>query len=185
MVTTLLALAMGSAAQAQDTDVSAGNLQFLVGAGTMPLSGDPATFILGIRGELPVATSALVGVGVVLPLELATSGDGRFGMDAQNTAFELAPSVRGRILPRSVVRFYGDLGFGIVHRFSRTDSWFGSGEGSRTTGMTRSALGMEIGGREPGRLSLVLEPIGYRHYGGFGRDSANRFVMMAGLQVPL
>ena len=48
MVTTLLAMALGTTALAQtDGDVAAGNLQFLIGAGAMPLSGDPATFVLG------------------------------------------------------------------------------------------------------------------------------------------
>jgi len=183
MLTALLAIAIGSAQAQTGDDVAAGNIQFLIGAGAMPLSGDPATFVLGGRGEMPVATGSLIGVGVVLPLELATSGEDRFGMEGANTALELAPSIRGRLLPRSVVRFYGDLGFGLVHRFSHNDTWFGAGD-ARTATMTRTALGMEIGGREPGRLSLVVEPFGFRHYGGLGPNSASRFVTMAGIQVP-
>lgn len=183
MMTAWLALAMGSA-MAQDGTVTTGNASFLIGAGALPGSGDPETFVFGVRGEIPVATGEVLGLGVVIPLELASSGDEGFGWQGQNTAFELAPSMRGRIAPGAIVRVYGDLGFGVVHRFSRIDTWFGDAVDNQTTFMTRSALGLEIGGREPGAVSLILEPIGYRHYGLDG-DGADRFVAMAGIQVGL
>jgi hypothetical protein len=184
MMTTLLAVALSNGALAQTAEMSSGNAEFLIGAGALPGSGDPETFVLGFRGEVPVATGDVLGVGVVIPLELASSGDDGIGWQAQNTAFEVAPSIRGRIAPDGVVRVYGDLGFGLVHRFSETDTWFGTVNNNRTTLMARSALGLEIGGREPGDVALVLEPIGYRHYGLDG-DGADRFVMMAGIQVGL
>jgi len=182
-MTAMLAFAMGSA-MAQDGEITTGNAEFLIGAGALPGSGDPETFVFGIRGEVPVATGDVLGLGIVFPVELASSGDDGFGWDSQNTALEFAPSVRGRIAPDGIVRAYGDLGFGVVHRFSRIDTWFGDASDHQTTLMTRSALGLEIGGREPGDVALILEPIGYRHYGLDG-SGADRFVAMAGIQVPL
>lgn len=182
MFTTLLAVGMGTAALAQDGDLeSSGNAEIVIGAGALPGSGDPETFVFGFRGEVPVATGDVLGLGVVIPLEIASSGEDGIGWESDHTALELAPSMRGRIAPDGVLRVYGDLGFGIVHRFSELDTWFGSAENERTTLMARSALGLEIGGRDPGDVSLILEPIGYRHYGLDG-DGADRFVMMAGVQ---
>jgi hypothetical protein len=180
MLTTMLAFAVGTAS-AEDGEIATGNASFLIGAGALPGSGDPETFVFGLRGEIPAATGEVLGVGIVFPLEIASSGDSGFGWQSQNTALEFAPSVRGRIAPHSVVRAYGDLGFGLVHRFAQIDTWFGDAEQNQTVLMARSALGLEIGGREPGSVALILEPIGYRHYGLDG-DGADRFVMMAGVQ---
>ncbi|MEQ1508519.1 MAG: hypothetical protein ABMB14_40180 [Myxococcota bacterium] len=171
-------LVLGGVAVAQE---SSGSGSVLIGAGAAPGSGDPSTFVIGLRGEVPVATGDVLGLGIVFPLERASSGADAFGFTTTHMALEFAPSIRGRLLPGSVVRPYGDIGFGVVHRFSEIDSWFGDVTDNRTTLMARSALGLEIGGIEPGSVSLILEPIGYRHYGLDG-SGADRFVALAGIQ---
>ena len=183
MLTNLVLASLGGVAMAADvsTDSSA---EIVLGAGAVPGTGDPSTFRFGFRAELPVASGDVAGAGVVLPIEFGTSGEDGWGFQARYTAMELAPSMRGRLFPDSVVRPYGDLGLGIVYRFSDVDTWFGSVDSAQTAFMARSALGIEIGGRDPGSVALVLEPIGYRHYGLDG-DGADVYAAMAGIQFPL
>ncbi len=158
------------------------NGSVLLGVGAPPGADDPATLRLAIRAEIPVVEGEVGGLGVVMPIELATSGDDGFGFSTRSSALELAPSLRGRLFPQSVVRPYLDAGFGLVHRFSQTETWFGNASRSRSTAMFRSGLGVEIGGTEPGTVAFVLEPIGFRHYGLDG-DGADRVTFLAGIQA--
>lgn len=185
MLSSLVLISMvGTAMAGGDSVASHQNAEIVLGAGAVPGTGDPSSFRFGIRAELPVVSGDVAGVGVVFPLELGTSGDDGFGFQSRNTALELAPSMRGRLIPDSVVRPYADVGFGLVYRFSEVDTWFGSSVDGRTTFMARSALGLEIGGVEEGNVALILEPIGYRHYGLDG-DGADVYAAMAGIQVPM
>lgn len=169
-------------ARAGETGIaSQPNLQAVLGVGAVPGTGDPSSFRLGLRGEWPVVGGDVAGLGVVLPVEVGSSGDEAFGFEVRNTALEVAPSIRGRLFPESLVRLYLDLGAGLAFRFSSTDTWFGSGEAHQVVFMGRSALGLEIGGDA---VALVLEPIGYRHYG-LDESGADVYAAMAGIQVRL
>ncbi|MEQ1568724.1 MAG: hypothetical protein ABMA64_24005 [Myxococcota bacterium] len=171
------------AASAFAAPENAGNASVVLGFGAVPGTGDPSSLRLGLRFEVPVASDDLFGFGVVFPIEAGTSGTDGFGFDTRSTALELAPSIRGRLLPAGQVRLYADLGFGVVYRFSSIDTWFGSATDNRTAFMLRSALGVEIGGTQPDSVALVLEPIGYRHYG-VDENGADVYAAMAGVQFP-
>ncbi|MFT4978123.1 MAG: hypothetical protein ACI8S6_004031, partial [Myxococcota bacterium] len=114
------------------------------------------------------------------PLGIASSSDSGFGWSSQNTAIELAPSARLRLLNDSPVRLYADAGVGAIWRFSETDTWFGDGSSRRTSMMTRTALGAEIGGAAPGTVALVIEPISFQRYG-LDEDGVSRLSSMVGI----
>lgn len=162
---------------------SSGTADFVLGVGAVPGTGDPSSLRIGLRGELTALSGDVGGIGVVLPVEFGSSSDQGFGIETRNSALEIAPSVRLRLFPEFAVRPYLDLGLGLVHRFGSVDTWFGSAESNRTTFMARSALGVAIGGSEPSGVALILEPIGYRHYGLNRDDGADVYAAMAGIQV--
>lgn len=171
----MIALLLATTAFAENPNGS-----LLLGVGALPDSGDPVTTRFGARLGIPVAANEVVGFDAVFPLEVATSGDSGFGFQSRNTALELAPTARLRFAPESPVRAYLDAGVGFAHRFSRTDTWFGDVERNRTTPMFRSGVGFEFGGTEPGALALVVEPIGWRHYGLDG-SGADQLAFLAGI----
>lgn len=171
---TLIALSAPDA-QAMDN----GSVLIGVGYGT-PERDDPETMRLSLRSELPVTSPAPISLGVVLPLSLATSGDSGFGWSTQTTAVEFAPSLRLRFFSDTPVRPYADLGMGAIWRFSETDTWFGDGSSRQFGPMTRSALGIELGGYEQGTVALVVEPFSFQRYG-FDDSGASRFSSMIGI----
>ena len=84
------------------------------------------------------------------------------------------------MVPDSVVRTYLDAGFGVIWRFSETDTWFGDGTERQVGPMTRAALGVEIGGTEPGTVAFVAEPISYQRLG-FSAEGADRVSALFGI----
>lgn len=166
-----------SAPQAQAVD----NGSVLIGVGYRTAErDDPQTMRLSLRSELPVTSPAAASLGIVLPLSLATSGESGFGWSTQTTAVELAPSLRLRLFSDTPVRPYADLGLGAIWRFSETDTWFGDGSSRQFGPMTRSALGLELGGYDPGTVAFVVEPFSFQRYG-FSDQGASRFSSMIGV----
>lgn len=157
----------------------------LLGVGYETTEADePETLRLSLRGEAPVIAGDVAGLGAVLPLSMASSGDESLGVSSRFLALELAPSARIRIVPEAVVRPYLDLGLGVLWRGSETETWFGDATSTRWSGMTRSAIGAEIGGTDAGSVSLVLEPFAWQRYG-FDDNGRHRFAVMAGISAPL
>ena len=153
----------------------------LIGVGfDGPNQDNPETMRVSMRGAVPVADGGGGGLGVVVPLSIASSSDTGLGWQTQNTAIELVPSVRAVIGSDQPVRVYGDAGLGFVWRFSETETWFGDGTEQRTGMMTRTALGIEIGGTQAQSVALVLEPVSFERYG-FEESGTNRFSSMVGI----
>ena len=160
-------------------DASSGGV--LIGVGyDGPNEDNPETLRASLRGTVPVISGPGAGVAVVVPLSIASSSDTGFGWQTQNTALELVPSARAVIGSGQKVRVYGDMGMGFVWRFSETETWFGDASEQRTAAMTRTAVGVELGGVEPGSVALVVEPVSFQRYG-FDEDGTNRFSVMAGI----
>lgn len=137
--------------------VSSG-VTFTTGIGAT-FDGDPATFRLQLQGETPLQMGETVGLGLVLPLELTTSGTDGFGFDTTNTMLTFVPSLRVRAFNTSSVRIYGDAGVGVAYVTATTDAWIWERTTRRTGLATRVVLGAEIGAPEGG-VTFVIEPLG-------------------------
>lgn len=135
--------------------------QVLVGTSTA-LDGDPASLRLSVRGELGLAESGVASASLLLPFTITTVGDDGFGFSSQRTLFELPVSLRGRLLPDSPVRPYGDIGAGVAIGTSRFDGWLVDSTDASNAFMTRTAVGVEIG--KPEGLSFVVEPASWTTY---------------------
>lgn len=121
---------------------------------------NPASLRLTVSGETDLVRDREVALAVALPVTLITSGNFNAGGSGQ-TAFEVPPSLRLRLLPHSIVRPYGNLGLGVVFVTENGNGLFESH--TQTAGlMTRGALGVEIG--EPDGFMFVIEPISARSY---------------------
>lgn len=129
----------------------------LTGVGAT-FDGNPASVKLQIQGELPLVPDEAVGLGVVLPLELTSSGESSFGMSASNTMFTFIPSLRVRANNTSVLRVYGDVGVGVAQITADRDYWLFSTTSTRTGWATRVVFGLEIGPAEGG-VAVVIEPV--------------------------
>jgi opacity protein-like surface antigen len=143
-----------------------GGVSLTTGIGST-FDGDPATFRLQLQGEYPLLVDDGVGLGLVLPLELSSSGESSFGFDTTNTMLTLVPSIRVRAFNASPVRVYGDAGVGLAYVTAKTDAWFYERSESRTGLATRVVLGVEIGPSDGG-VAFVVEPLGLDtlHFGG-------------------
>ena len=122
---------------------------------------NPASLRLTVSGEGDLVRDESVALALALPVTLMTAG--QFGDSVANqTALELPPSLRLRLLPRSIVRPYGDLGLGLAV-VSRNENGGLFSDAEQTVGfMTRAALGLEIG--EPDGFMFVVEPLSARTY---------------------
>src|SRR5688572_28287068 len=122
---------------------------------------NPASLRLTVSGEGDLVRDESVALALALPVTLMTAG--QFGDDVANqTALELPPSLRLRLLPRSIVRPYGDLGLGLAVVSKNANGGLFS-DANQTVGlMTRGALGLEIG--DPDGFMFVVEPISARSY---------------------
>lgn len=120
--------------------------------------GDPATMNLEFQGELPLSVGDALGVGVVLPLLMTTSGESSFGFSTANTMFTFIPSVRLRAMNASPVRVYGDAGIGVAQITGTRDAWMLQSTASRTGWSARLVGGLEVGAPEGG-VTFVFEPI--------------------------
>jgi hypothetical protein len=123
---------------------------------------NPASLRLTLSGETDIVRDKDVALAIALPFTIMTAGNS-FNGGVNQTAFEIPPSLRLRLLPHSIVRPYGDLGLGVVF-VSENGSGGGLFEShDQTAGlMTRGALGLEIG--DPDGLMFVVEPISARSY---------------------
>ncbi len=121
--------------------------------------GDPATFRLQIQGEIPLHVDDAVGLGLVLPLELTSSGESGFGFDTTNTMLTFVPSIRVRAFNATPVRVYGDAGVGVAYVTAKTEAWIFERTVNRTGIATRVVLGVEIGPPNGG-VAFVVEPLG-------------------------
>lgn len=128
----------------------------LTGVGAT-FDGDPATLNLELQGELPLATGD-IGVGLILPLLMTTSGQQSFGLSATNTMFTFIPSLRLRAMNAGPVRVYGDLGVGVAQITGSRDAWMLESTASRTGWSARIVGGIEVG-RPEGGVAFVFEPI--------------------------
>lgn len=141
---------------------------------------DPETMHLSLRGEMPVAAGDVAAFTVVGPVDLTGSSSSGLGWEREQMALSIAPSARLRLVPDSVVRPYLDAGLGVIWRFSETDTWFGDATERQVGPMTRAALGVEIGGTDPGTVAFVAEPISYQRLG-FNSEGADRISALFGI----
>jgi hypothetical protein len=120
--------------------------------------GNPASLRLTVSGEGDLVRGTGAALAIALPVTVMTAGSS----GPSQTAVELPPSLRLRLIPRSVVRPYGDLGLGLALLASNEgDGLFADAD--QTAGlMTRAALGVEIG--DPDGLMFVIEPVSVRSY---------------------
>ena len=118
---------------------------------------NPATMNLEFQGELPLSTGD-IGVGVVLPLLMTTSGQRSFGFSSQNTMFTFIPSLRLRAMNEGPVRVYGDVGVGVAQITGTQETWMLQSTTSRTGWSARIVGGLEVG-QPDGGLTFVFEPI--------------------------
>lgn len=153
-----LALAASLLTTAHAAPPISGGFTLTTGFGAT-FDGDPSTLRLQIQGELPLYIDDPLGVGLVLPLELTTSGRERFGVSTSNTMLSFVPSARLRVFNSSVVRAYGDAGVGIAYITAKTDSWLYESTSHRTGFATRLVLGFEVGSPSGG-VTFVIEPLG-------------------------
>lgn len=159
----LAASAFTMPAQAADDDQVSGGASLLVGPGYWS-EDSPNRLRLSIRGEAELATSDAIGFGVVLPVDVASSGSDGFGWETNRTLLEVAPTARLRIAPASPVRAYVDAGAGPWFLFTETDTVFGTAESQRSGFVTTGALGIEIGPTEAESVAVIIEPIRARSY---------------------
>lgn len=163
ILTLVAPLFLPSTAFADDDGKVAGGATLLVGPGYWAEDA-PARLRLSIRGEAALATSDKVGLGLVIPLDIASSGQDGFGWSTDRTLLEFVPAARLRVAPESVVRGYADAGVGPWLSLRETNTVFGSAESQRTGLMTSTALGLEIGEVEAESITFVVEPIRLRTY---------------------
>lgn len=174
-MTSLIVLTALSTAQA-----AGGGGELLLGVG-YDADDNPSALRISARGSTPVAGDESAGLAVVFPVSMTSSGDDGFGWSTQNTALEVVPSLRGA-LGSEGIQAYGDLGFGVAWQFSETTSWLGTASSERTRMMTQLALGMRLGGTQPGSVALVIEPVSLQQYG-FDEDRVTRFSSLAGIHT--
>ena len=172
----MMAMAV-STAQAGGTDA----VSVLLGASTA-FDQDPASVRLSIRGELGLDEGDVLGVGFVLPVTIATTGEDGFGVSSRQTLVELPLTLRGNLFPRSPIRGYGDLGLGAAIGTRPLSEWLIEGGDSTVVFMSRAALGVEIG--DPDGLALVLEPVSTSTYFG-GRKVVANYGWAVGVDIVL
>jgi hypothetical protein len=136
----------------------------LLGAETA-FDGEPATLRLTLSGDMDLTADDKFALALALPMTILTSDEETNGFSFSQTAVEIPPSLRLRLLPEGVVRIYGDLGVGAVVVLTSTtadsDKVFDAEE--RAGFMTRAGIGLEIGPRGSG-FTFVVEPLSTRTY---------------------
>lgn len=163
-VTTILGASAALAFGLQPVEASAGNsaaLSAMLGSDTA-FDGDPATFRLTVQGQTDLAYGDVVGLAVAVPVTWMSGGTDGFGIDPRQSVVEVPPSLRLRLLSALPVRPYADLGVGVVLASRPNDGWLLGGHTAVAGWMTRSAIGVEIGGIEG--PFFVVEPLSFQTY---------------------
>ena len=171
LLTGLLLASSPASAQA------AGGASVLLGTSTA-FDGDPASLRLSVRGEGDLTDGEILGLSALMPVTIASRGEGSFGLSASQTIIELPPSLRLRLFPEGPVRGYGDLGAGVVVGTSAFDGWFFDDSNSNLAFMTRFALGLEVGSADG--LAVIVEPISVGTYHA-SKQTNGTFGLMLGI----
>lgn len=129
---------------------------------------------LSMRGEGALLEGDVVGLALVLPVDLSTSGPNGYGVRSSHTLVEIAPSFRARLLPGAIVRPYADIGVGPWLQAVRRDVVFDEDTNRRSGWVATAGLGLELGSTRAGSAALIVEPLRLRTYTATGSNQQIR-----------